>query len=80
LEFPLSSDSIQIISIIIGAAVSIVAAFIAARYTEKYRDQSEKKVAHYKQIKINVLNPMLELTDKYYLPILEFKKANLKVD
>ncbi len=54
-----------------------MAAFIAARYTEKYRDQSENKAEHYRQIKTNVLNPMLELTDKYYLPIVEFKKENL---
>jgi hypothetical protein len=80
LEFPFSSDSIQIIAIIISAIVAIVAAFVAARYTEKYRDLNEKIVEHYRQIKINVLNPMLELTDQHYLPILEFKKANLRWD
>jgi hypothetical protein len=76
----LSSDSIQIISAIIIAIISLIAAFIAARYTEKYRDQTENRAEHYRQIKVNVLNPMLELTDQHYLPILEFKKANLKVD
>lgn len=80
MEFPFSSDSIQIIAIIISAIVAIVAAFVAARYTEKYRDLNEKIVEHYRQIKINVLNPMLELTDQHYLPILEFKKANLRWD
>jgi hypothetical protein len=81
LAFALSPDLIiQIISVIIVAIVSIVAAFIAARYTEKYRDQSENVAKHYRQIKVNVLNPMLELTDKYYLPIIEFKKENLKWD
>lgn len=75
----LSPDSIiQVISVIIVAIVSIAAAFIAARYTEKYRDQSENKAEHFRQIKVNVLNPMLRQTDQYYLPILEFKKENLK--
>lgn len=77
LDFALNSDSIQIISVIIGAIVSIAAAFIAALYTEKYRDQNENRTEHYKQIKVNVLNPMLNQTDQYYLPILEFAKANL---
>jgi|GEM_PF-5782114 hypothetical protein len=78
LEFALNTDStIQIISAIILAIVGIAAAFIAARFTEKYRDQSENKAEHYKQIKVNVLTPMLDLTDKYYLPIIEFKRENL---
>jgi hypothetical protein len=81
LAFTLSPDSIiQIISVIIVAIVSIVAAFIAARYTERCRDQSENEAEHYRQIKIDVLNPMLKQTDQYYLPILEFKKENLKWD
>ena len=81
LAFALISDSmIQIISAMIVAIVSIAAAFIAARYTEKYRDQSENLVEHYRQIKDNVLKPMLDLTDKYYLPIIEFKRENLTWD
>lgn len=79
MAFTLSPDSIiQIVSGIIVAMVSVAAAFIAARYTEKYRDQSESKAEHYKQIKANVLNPMLRQTDQYYLPIIEFKKENLQ--
>ncbi|MGD0204033.1 MAG: hypothetical protein ABSC20_09050 [Candidatus Bathyarchaeia archaeon] len=72
-----TDSTIQIISAIILAIVGIAAAFIAARFTEKYRDQSENKAEHYKQIKVNVLTPMLDLTDKYYLPIIEFKRENL---
>ncbi|MCJ7634094.1 hypothetical protein MUP77_17120 [Candidatus Bathyarchaeota archaeon] len=74
LAFTLSPDSI------ILAIVAIVAAFIAARYTEKYRNQSENEAEHYKQIKVNVLNPMLKQIDQYYLPILEFKRENLFYD
>ena len=69
---------VQIASVIILAVVSIAAALIAARYTEKYRDQSENKAEHYKQIKVGVLDPMLRQTDEHYLPILEFKKASLE--
>lgn len=43
LAFALSPDSMQIISAIIVATVSIAAGFIAARHTEKYRDQSENE-------------------------------------
>ena len=79
MTFSLSPDSIvQIISAITIGIVSIVAAIIAARYTEKYRDRSENAAEHYKQIKVNVLNPMLQLTDRYYLPIVGFKKENLQ--
>lgn len=75
LAFILSPDSI--IQIIFGIVSIVAAAFIAARYTEKYRDQSENKAEHYSQIKSKVLIPMLEQTDQYYLPILQFKKENL---
>lgn len=81
MAFALSLDSIiQIISAIIIGIVSIVGAIIAARYTEKYRDQSENEAEHYRQIKVNVLNPMLKQTDQYYLPILEFRRENLDWD
>jgi type II secretory pathway pseudopilin PulG len=74
----LTTDSIvQIFSGIVIAIVSIAAAFIAARYTEKYRDQNENSAEHFRQIKSKVLIPMLKLTDQYYLPILQYKKANL---
>jgi hypothetical protein len=69
---------VQIVSAITIGIVSIVAAIIAARYTEKYRDRSENAAEHYKQIKVNVLNPMLKLTDRYYLPIVELRKENLQ--
>jgi len=80
-SFSLSTDAvIQILSTIVLASVAIVSAVVASRYTEKYRDQSESTAEHFKQIKANVLAPMLNQTDEYYLPILGFKKENLSYD
>lgn len=77
----LNTDSIlQILSIVVIAIVSILAAIIAAKYTEKYRDRNENALEHFKQIKSHVIAPMLKQIDGYYLPILSFNAENLQWD
>jgi hypothetical protein len=81
MSFPLSADEIiQIISVVAIAAVAIPSAILAAKYTEKYRDQNENAVEHFKQIKARVLTQMLKQIDQYYLPTLEFRMEGLQWD
>src|SRR2546422_2003783 len=76
----LADDIITLASTLLIAIVSIIAAFVAARFTEKYRNASEARLRHLEEIKAKVLTPLMKQIDQYYTPVLSFRISNLTTE
>jgi len=57
-----------------------IASILSAYLVTRFRGAQERKKQHLKEIKDKVLQPLKEGIERYYLPALEKKKVNIKID
>jgi hypothetical protein len=71
------TTTLAIITTLIIVAAGLTGSVIVASLTERLRNSNEKKAAHLRQIKTDVLQPIRFRVTNHYLPILQFRNSNL---
>jgi hypothetical protein len=73
------ATTLAILTTIVIVVAGLVGSVIVASLTESLRSKNEKKDNHLREIKNQVLQPMIQQIEKHYLPILRFRNSNLMV-